>query len=440
MTFYSASFLFFFLPLFLLGFYLIPHPIGKRIFLTAAGLVFYAASDVLHLPLLAASIVVHYLCGLYLLRVQKGKKAVLISVIVLDVAALCFFKSGTALPLGISFYTFQAISYVVDAYIDPEQGSANFFDVMQYLLFFPQLVCGPLQRFSDAGLFFRDPKPNADGVYDGVCRFVCGLAKKVLLAQCAAKAADALFAAGQFDAVGAVLAGGAYMLQIFFDFSAYSDMAVGIGLMVGYRLPENFRHPYAASSMTDFWRRWHISLSSWFRDYLYIPLGGSRKGKLRTALNKMLVFLATGLWHGFGWTYLIWGAWNGALVTAESFLMQKKEAPRSPLRHLYVLLCVLIGFFVFRTPSLHDLAQTVQSVGANPLLTHGTVTILQSTLGVFELSMLAVSVLLCIPFDREKLRSATPLPIRMLLLILLFAFCIIRIAAYHFSPFIYAQF
>ena len=273
---------------------------AKNALLIAAGLIFYAFGDLRHLPLLLASCVLHYFSGVFLLTRKKGRKAVLAACITVDLGVLAAYKSFGTLPLGISFYTFQAISYVVDVYRSPEHGTRSFRQLLQYLTFFPQLVSGPLMKFSDVRESLDVRTANWDGAFDGVCRFVCGLAKNLLLAAAAAELANAVYAQSGFDALCVWTGAVCYCLQLYFDFSGYSDMAVGLGLLFGIRLPENFNYPYCAASLSAFWRRWNMSLSGWFRDYLYIPLGGNRRGTLRTMCNKLLVFLATGLWHGNG--------------------------------------------------------------------------------------------------------------------------------------------
>ena len=318
MSFTSPVFLFAFLPLTVIVYQLARSTKLKNAVWIAAGLLFYVFGDLRHLPLLLGSCLLHYGAGRYLMARTKARRAVLLSCVTLDLAVLAFYKVRGALPLGISFYTFQAISYVADTYKNPADGTKNLREALQYLTFFPQLTAGPFLKFSALRPYLDRRDVSWEKNAQGVRRFVCGLCKKALLSTAAAKLADAMFSLASIDALGAWTGALSYCLQLYFDFSGYSDMAVGLGRLFGFALPENFRYPYCASSVTDFWRRWHISLSTWFRDYLYIPLGGNRKGKLRTVCNKLVVFFATGLWHGVSLNFIFWGLWHGAFSAFET--------------------------------------------------------------------------------------------------------------------------
>ena len=359
MNFASPIFLFAFLPLTAALYALLRKPALKNALLVAAGLVFYAFGDLRHLPLLLASCVLHYAVGRWLCACTRGRRAILAGCIVLDLAVLGAYKFFGALPLGISFYTFQAISFVVDVYRTPESGTKSFWRVLQYLTFFPQLTAGPLMKFSAVQPYLEARQTTWSDAYEGICRFAGGLFKKVLLSAAAAELANAVYGQTGYDALCAWTGAACYCLQLYFDFSGYSDMAIGLGLLFGVRLPENFRDPYCASSITDFWRRWHISLSAWFRDYLYIPLGGSRRGKWTTVRNKLIVFFCTGLWHGAGWTYILWGLWHGVLVSGEGLLKAPIEKLRQKrggriVMHVYTLLAVILGFAMFRASSVQQ--------------------------------------------------------------------------------------
>ena len=352
MNFASPIFLFAFLPLVLIAYHLLRPIRAKNVLLIAAGLGFYAFGDLRHLPLLLASCALHYGVGLALMRARRGRRLLLAACVTVDLAVLAAYKWRGVLPLGISFYTFQAISYIVDVSRAPQSGTRSFRRALQYLTFFPQLTAGPLMRFSEVQPLLDTRHVTWDGAFDGCSRFICGLAKKLLLAAAAAQLANAVYAQTSFDALCAWTGAVCYCLQLYFDFSGYSDMAVGLGLLFGIRLPENFRYPYCADSITDFWRRWHISLSAWFRDYLYIPLGGNRKGILRTMANKLLVFLATGLWHGADWTFVLWGLLYAALLTAEKLFLLRGLKKLRVLNHIYVLLFVTLGFVLFDADSV----------------------------------------------------------------------------------------
>ena len=259
---------------------------------------------------------------------------------------------GIELPIGISFFTFQAMSYVIDVYRGQVAAQKNFFNILLYISFFPQLIAGPIVKYHDIEKQILDRHPTLPGISKGLRRFTVGLAKKVLISNVMAVAADAVFAmdVNNVNLPCAWLGAVAYMLQIYYDFSGYSDMAIGMGHMFGFHILENFRYPYSALTIQDFWRRWHISLSTWFKEYLYIPLGGNRKGKLRTSLNKLLVFFTTGLWHGANWTFVVWGLFHGAFLLLEEYLPVKR-LPRA-LGHLYAWLVVCTGFVIFRAETL----------------------------------------------------------------------------------------
>jgi alginate O-acetyltransferase complex protein AlgI len=260
------------------------------------------------------------------------------------------------LPIGISFYTFQGVSYVIDVWRGEVEAEHNPILFGAYLSFFPQLIAGPIVRYKDVESDFHNPTLSTDMVAAGVSRFLLGLFKKVCIADVIAKVADAAFTTpvDNLTFATAWLGAIAYSIQIYFDFSGYSDMAIGLGSMFGIRFPENFNHPYAAATITEFWRRWHISLSSWFRDYLYIPLGGNRLGASRTYINLFIVFLATGIWHGAAWTFVLWGLWHGAFLMVERLVFQGRAAQIQwpTLRLLYLFPAVIFGWVLFRAPNI----------------------------------------------------------------------------------------
>ncbi len=314
MAFHSAAFLFFYIPVIFLFYLVIPGPRAKNVYLTIAGLIFYACGQWQGVPVLVLSALLAWLAG------RSGRKGVLALTLVCQVAMLGVFKyldffTGTLndllglnipaanllLPIGVSFFTFKAMAYTIDAYRDGGT-SRRFLDVLLYLSFFPQVVSGPIERYGQFAENLEDRPLNAVQMAHGLRRFIIGFAKKALLSETAALAANGAFGleAG-LDFRLAWLGAFAYTIQIYFDFSGYSDMAIGLGELFGFRTPENFDYPYISASITEFWRRWHISLSFWFRDYLYIPLGGGRCGKLRKCLNKCAVLLLCGLWHGASW-------------------------------------------------------------------------------------------------------------------------------------------
>jgi alginate O-acetyltransferase complex protein AlgI len=370
MVFSSTLFILFFLPIALGLYYLVPkHCVSLRnAALTAASLLFYLWGEALNIFLLLAILFVSY--GVARIMHKLGNPKIWLAVgIILNLSNLFFYKylgwfaemfdaklfTGTALPLGISFFTFHAISYLIDVYRRDIQPSRNILDFTTYFVMFPHLVAGPIVRFAHVMDDLRQKRGSFDLFYSGVARFVIGLGKKTLIANQVAIVADATFAlpADTLGTGAAWLGALAYTLQIYFDFSAYSDMAIGLAAMFGFRFHENFNHPYGASSMQDFWKKWHISLSSWLRDYLYIPLGGNRNGKTRTYINLLLVFFICGLWHGANWTFILWGVYHGLFLVLERFgLARWIDSKSRLLTRLYVVLAFIVGWVIFRADTL----------------------------------------------------------------------------------------
>lgn len=376
MVFSDPKFLFLFLPVALLaGLAVRKSPLFSPVILAFSLVFFYWSSGIFTL-LLIASIVLNYLFGLAIYR--RRSKVLFAVAMSANIAVLVFFKylyfilapfqffgsdsvysfaSSIVLPIGISFYTFQGMSYVIDVWRGtlpgPERNPILF---AAYLAFFPQLIAGPILRFADVAADFHDPKSSVDMFAAGAARFLVGLAKKVLIADLVALIADAAFdnVGPELTFAGAWIGALAYAAQIYFDFSGYSDMAIGMCLMFGIRIPENFMHPYASRTITEFWRRWHISLSTWFRDYLYIPLGGSRSGSGRTYLNLLIVFLATGIWHGAAWTFAAWGLYHGVFLVIERVLLGHgaRDLGAAWPRFVYFFPVVIVGWVLFRSVDL----------------------------------------------------------------------------------------
>lgn len=368
MVFNSLTFLCIFLPVVLALYYLLPTLRIRNILLIAVSLLFYAYGEPVYVLLMIASIIINYIFGRLLGTENKKKRQWILAIaVVINIGLLVVFKYldmmvqtvnqlsgseiplvGLALPIGISFFTFQALSYVIDVYRREVEPQKNLWNVMLYISFFPQLIAGPIVKYHDIQEQIDNRNTDVKEIAEGLRRFIIGLSKKVLISNTMAVTADALFAAGagELNILSAWIAAIAYMLQIYFDFSGYSDMAIGMGHMFGFRFLENFRYPYISANIQEFWRRWHISLSTWFKEYLYIPLGGNRKGKARTCLNKMIVFFSTGLWHGANWTFVLWGLWHGVFLLFEQVCPVKK-LPKV-LAHIYALLVVCVGFVMFR--------------------------------------------------------------------------------------------
>ncbi len=353
---------------------------GANLFLLLASLLFYAWGEPLYVFLLLASTMINYFIGIFIEQADTAvnKKAGVGIGIAANLLLLghykymnffiCYINSclpglipenePIALPIGISFYTFQAISYLVDVYRNEVKAERNFISLSLYISFFPQLIAGPIIKFHDVSQQLKNRVMTVSSTAIGIRRFIFGLSKKVLLANTLAIAADTIFKMNptQLTREQAWLGITAYALQIYFDFSGYSDMAIGLGKMFGFDYLENFNYPYLSTSIRDFWRRWHISLSTWFKEYLYIPLGGSRCGKLRTGFNLLVVFFLTGLWHGAAWNFVFWGLFHGIFLMTEHFLTRKHSLALpfylKPLPHIYTLMVVITGWVFFRAETL----------------------------------------------------------------------------------------
>lgn len=386
MVFSSAIFVFLYLPILLLGYALTPKRFRNSLLLIAS-LLFYAWGEPVCILLMLASIGVNYCFGLMLDRKRGERRAasILAIAIAINLALLVYYKYAlfladainaalnaaslpgfklpdNHLPVGISFYTFHAISYLVDIYRGQARVQRNPVDFGLYISLFPQLVAGPIVKYSDIESQLTTRHITRDGFADGIKRFTLGLAKKLLIANVVGQTADAIFLlpASSLTCGLAWLGTLCYTIQIYFDFSGYSDMAIGLARMFGFRFLENFNYPYIAQSITEFWRRWHISLSTWFRNYVYIPLGGNRNGTARTCLNLMVVFLLCGLWHGeshAAWNFILWGAYYGVLLVLERlFLGGLIESMPRVLRHIFTMVLVMIGWVIFRSTTVANAA------------------------------------------------------------------------------------
>ena len=392
MVFSSTIFLCIFLPIVLLGYYICPKK-GRNLFLLIASLVFYAWGEPKYVLLMMLSITINYVFGLLMEKNRQNTrrlKLMLVLSVVIDLALLCFFKYTDfvisninaafdtgfdllklALPIGISFYTFQAMSYTIDVYRGDVKVQRNIIDFGMYISMFPQLIAGPIVRYADVEGQLRERSVTMQDLSEGAMRFIVGLGKKVLLAnQIGALWSEIYALGGHSSALTAWIGAVAFTFQIYFDFSGYSDMARGLGRMFGFKFPENFRYPYQSVSITDFWRRWHITLSTWFREYLYIPLGGNRRGLARQALNLFIVWTLTGFWHGAGWNFILWGLYYFVILLLEKLFMLKAldKAPKL-LRHIYSLLLIVIGWVIFACDDITVLLPYLGSMfGANGAL------------------------------------------------------------------------
>ena len=380
MLFSSQVFLYFFLPITLIVYYLSPKKFRNFILLIAS-LIFYAWGEPIYILIMLFSTVFDYINGLLIDKFQKKNqhkyaKIVLIVSVVGNLAILGFFKYSDflisninslfnsnisllaiALPIGISFYTFQTMSYTIDVYKQNVKAQKNFISFATYVTLFPQLIAGPIVKYRDVSESLENRKENITDFSEGIKCFIIGLFKKVMIANNVGFIWESIHSLPYSEIslslawIGAIC----YSLQIYYDFSGYSDMAIGLGKMFGFHFLENFNYPYIAKSITDFWRRWHISLSSWFKEYVYIPLGGSRKTIARTVINLLIVWFLTGLWHGASWNFVVWGLYFGVLLIIEKFVL-KKVLDKMPsfIRHLYTLFFVIISWVIFACPTLED--------------------------------------------------------------------------------------
>ncbi len=463
MVFSSLVFLCVFLPIVLALYYALPILHIRNILLIFVSLLFYAYGEPVYVLLMIFSIVTNYILGRLLDTENKArKKAILTLAIVGNIGLLVIFKymgmlvstietlTGLqlpaiefALPIGISFFTFQAMSYVIDVYRGEVKAQKNLLDIMLYISFFPQLIAGPIVKYHDIQAQIRNRDADVKEMAEGLQRFIIGLSKKVLISNTMAFTADSLFSAVpmEINALSAWVAAIAYMMQIYFDFSGYSDMAIGLGHMFGFHLLENFRYPYISQGIQAFWRRWHISLSTWFKEYLYIPLGGNRKGKIRTCCNKMIVFFSTGLWHGANWTFVLWGMWHGAFLLLEEMLPIKK-LPKTIL-HLYTLCIVCVGFVMFRADTFSQGMFMIRQMFTGwEYTTIQTITLLEQLHPVFLLTLFC-AVIGSTPMMANVAKKVFAGRLEWLGYcgsILLLLLCILKLSGGTYNPFIYFRF
>ncbi len=479
MVFSSPVFLFGFLPLALFVYYISPTSI-KNIVLLLFSLLFYAWGETFYLLVLLISITVNYGVGIFLFKCHEStryRKGLLFIGVVINVSLLLSFKYGNFivdnvnivfsqigiqpiilapihLPLGISFFTFQGISYIVDVYKTKESCQKNIFGLALYIALFPQLIAGPIVRYNDISRQIVKRQHSFEMFADGVQRFVYGLAKKTLIANPLGEVADSVFilSGNELTMPLAWIGILSYTLQIYFDFSGYSDMAIGLGRMYGFHFLENFNYPYISTSVREFWRRWHISLSTWFRDYVYIPLGGSRVSTARVYTNLFLVFVLTGLWHGASWNFLFWGLFHGLFLASEhagfSIILNRLWRP---LQHLYLLLVVIVGWVFFRAENLSSSVSYLVSM-FNINNVHTTLFQFAQVLSHEALYAFVIGVVLIAPvypfiekFVVEKVGQSCSLVTfaglsRIVLLSFVMFLSIIKIAASTFNPFIYFRF
>lgn len=466
MVFSSTIFLCVYLPLVLLGYYICPKK-GRNLFLLIVSLVFYAWGEPKYVFLMIFSILINYVFGRLMDKNrgrQKRMKLMLVLSVVIDIGLLSVFKYtdfvitninaifgssfdllNIALPIGISFYTFQAMSYTIDVYRDDVRVQKNLIDFGMYITMFPQLIAGPIVRYADVQDQLAERSVTTADFSEGVMRFVVGLGKKVLLAnQMGAVWSDIYALGGDVSALMAWTGAIAYTFQIYFDFSGYSDMAIGLGRMFGFKFPENFRYPYQSVSITDFWRRWHITLSTWFKEYLYIPLGGNRRGLARQALNLLIVWSLTGFWHGAGWNFVMWGLYYFVILFIEKlFLLKALDKLPKFFRHVYALLLIIIGWVIFASDDVSVLLPYLGSMfGANGAI---------GGMDVYTLLTKAVLLIICCIASTElpkklflsaagAMNEKAAFTLKSVLMIALLALSMILLIGDSYNPFLYFRF
>lgn len=466
MVFSSTIFLCVYLPLVLLGYYICPKK-GRNLFLLIASLVFYAWGEPKYVFLMIFSILVNYIFGRLMDKNRENKKRLklmLVLSVVIDLGLLSVFKYTDfiitnvnaifgssfdllkiALPIGISFYTFQAMSYTIDVYRNDVRVQKNLIDFGMYITMFPQLIAGPIVRYADVQDQLAERSVTTADFSEGVMRFVVGLGKKVLLAnQMGAVWSEIYALGGDVSALMAWTGAIAYTFQIYFDFSGYSDMAIGLGRMFGFKFPENFRYPYQSVSITDFWRRWHITLSTWFKEYLYIPLGGNRCGLARQALNLLIVWSLTGFWHGAGWNFVMWGLYYFVILFIEKlFLLKALDKLPKLFRHVYALVLIIIGWVIFASDDVSVLLPYLGSMfGANGAI---------GGMDVYTLLTKAVLLIICCVASTElpkklflsaagAMNEKAAFTLKSVLTIALLALSMILLIGDSYNPFLYFRF
>ena len=463
MLFTSISFLYYFLPIVIILYFIVPKKF-KNFILFLSSIFFYFCGEPIYTFLMIGEIFIAYVGARYLEKYRK--KSILVSLLAIHIGALGLFKYSDftinninqilgskipllklALPIGISFYTFQIISYVVDVYRGKVKAQKSFLKLATYVSLFPQLIAGPIVRYETIEKELDSRTSNFENFAYGVRRFVIGLGKKVLIANMLGELCDVFSTTNEKSILFYWIFAISYSLQIYFDFSAYSDMAIGLGRMFGFHFLENFNYPYISKSITEFWRRWHMSLSSWFRDYVYIPLGGNRKGTIILVRNIFIVWALTGIWHGANWTFVIWGLMFGIMLIIEKlFLTKHLEKMPSILQRIYVLFTVMISFIIFNANSIGEAWNNIIGLfGANgeSLINASTVYYLKSYLVVLVIAIIGSTPLLKNIIEKLKTKTNANKIINLLEPIAMASILII-VTAYlvdnSYNPFLYFRF
>ncbi len=457
MLFSSLLFIFFFLPTFLLLYYLVPFKF-KNIVLLIFSLIFYAWGEPKYILLLIFVTLLNYICGLIIDKNdnKKTKKSVMIICVILNISLLGFFKYtnfiidnlnslglnfnalNIALPLGISFYIFQTMSYTIDLYRNKVKVEKNFLTFLTYVSMFPQLVAGPIVRYEDVAKELQERKIDFNSFSQGLFIFLTGLFEKVLIANNVGHLHSLIVSdISHISLFTAWLGIIAYTLQIYFDFNGYSIMAIGLGKMLGFNYPKNFNYPYIATSITDFWRRWHITLSSWFRDYVYIPLGGNRVKKYRWLINIMIVWALTGIWHGAAWNFAIWGIYFGVLLIIEKLFIGKfiEKLPKI-CKHIYALFFILIGWLIFFCDDLTLLHHYISKIFVNSNIIDNEFVFYIKNYMLFLIS----GIIFSIPIINKIKKTKFIKMVAIVVYVFLFVVCICQLCSDSYNPFLYFRF
>ena len=460
MVFSSITFLFYFLPIVLVLYYLVPNKL-KNLILLISSFIFYFYGEPKYVLLMVFSIMSTYICGRLVdkYRGTKKSKLFLILEIIISIGLLIYFKYAdfiikninlwlsqkidlinVLLPIGISFYTFQMISYVVDVYKGEVKVQKNILKLATYVSLFPQLIAGPIVRYSTIEKQLEHREYSINKFSLGVRRFVIGIGKKVMIANVIGTLVNNFLIIDEKSVLFYWLYAIGVMLQIYFDFSGYSDMAIGLGKMFGFGFLENFNYPYIATSITEFWRRWHISLSSWFRDYVYIPLGGNRVSKIKWIRNIMIVWLLTGLWHGAEWNFIIWGIYFGILLIVEKiFLLKRAEKTPKILKIIYTLFFVMISFIIFNGNEIMENIKGLFGIGNVPVISKESIYYLKSYFVVILIGIIGATPIMKNIVKKEKIKKIVNIlePIYLFIILLLSTSYIIDGS---FNPFLYFRF
>lgn len=465
MLFSSINFLYYFLPCVLIIYFITPTKLKNSILLISS-LLFYFYGEPIYIFVMLGAILSAYIHGILIDKYKNYKKIFLISSVILSLGTLGLFKYSDflitnlnnifqskisllnlALPIGISFYTFQILSYVYDVYKGKVQVQKNFIKLATYVALFPQLIAGPIVRYSDIEKELTSRQHSFEKISLGIRRFIIGLSKKVLIANQLGELCQVFLQTSEKSVVFYWIYAISFSLQIYFDFSAYSDMAIGLGKIFGFELLENFNYPYISKSITEFWRRWHISLGTWFKDYVYIPLGGNRAGKIKLVRNILIVWMLTGLWHGANWTFVLWGLLFGILLIIEKlFLLEKLEKMPKFVQHIYVLFTVMISFIIFNSNNIEEaINQIIGLFGANgeSVINNYTIYYLKSYFVIIFIGIIGATPLLKNVINKLKEKDKIRKMINILepiALICLLLFVTAYLVDSSYNPFLYFRF